>query len=189
MGLIILLILAVPVGAIIYSINSAERDENAPEHIDPSLTGEAKFKALKQRAKDNAKTVSGGSFSTGKYWLSGKDDWLLLEKDGYWTMIPYGLISGYKPYEFKHGASHNGHRLGGAIAGGVIAGAPGAIIGALVSGGRQEEVMDSLGVYVFTSDGEKYDLSLINQPRKLEADDWIVKQYVKTLKKLDEIVD
>lgn len=77
MGLIILLILAVPVGAIIYSINSAERDENAPEHIDPSLTGEAKFKALKQRAKDNAKTVSGGSFSTGKYWLSGKDDWLL----------------------------------------------------------------------------------------------------------------
>lgn len=178
-------------GAFIKVGSDLHNDANAPATPDYNKTGWDFHEELKQRAKWNTYTEDGGDKKRGKYWLSGKDPYLIIEKEVSGGRIsgidiPYENISSYNPYKYEHGVNKN--IIGTTLAGGIIAGPIGGIIGAIMGSG-QNNLIDSLGVIVTTKDGERYDLNMITGPYKPDRDDIYIKKYAKTLRRLDEIVN
>lgn len=178
-------------GTIIKIQSDSHHDKEAPEEPDYSKTGWDFHEELKQRAKWNSDTISAGNKKYGQYWLSGKDPYLVVEKEvsgGRLTGadIPYTDIKSYDPYKYEHGENKN--VIGRALLGSVIAGPIGGIVGA-ISGSGQNNSIDSLGVIVTTNEGDRYDLKTIVGPYRPERDDLHIKNYAKTIRKLDEIVN
>lgn len=183
--------IAIMIVMIAKATSDLKKDEAAPVDPDYSKTGWEFHEDVKQRAKWNANTISEGNKQIGEYWLSGKDRYLIIEKKskegqllGY--DIPYDNIESYAPYKYEHGQNKN--VLGRALVGEIIAGPIGGILG-VVSGYGRTNLIDSLGVIVTTFDGERFDLKVIDGLYKTEKDDYHIKNYVQTIRKLDEIVN
>lgn len=187
---IIVVWLLIIVGVIGRAANDVKHDNEAPAEPDYSKTGWDFHEELKQRAKWNAKTLDGGSRSRGRYWLSGKDPYLIIEKESGGSRtgmdIPYGHITSYNPYKYEHGTNKN--VIGRTLIGAVVAGPIGGIIGA-ITGSGQNQIIDSLGVIVTTSEGERYDLNMIANPYQPKENDVYIKKYARIIRKLDEIVN
>ena len=124
------------------------------------------------------------TYHYGKYYFDGKNKQLLInkisdcERINYSQIISYNIINEGHDKKKKHGITR-------AIVGGALAGGVGAIVGA-VTGGKNYDYVDRLGVNITLQGGDNVEILLIDATTKVQT---LISESHKILNKIISILD
>ncbi|MQS53319.1 hypothetical protein [Companilactobacillus mishanensis] len=152
----------------------------------------AKVKENKQTAKEIKKQLKTNKAKKyGFCWFDDIDNVFYKEKsplDSTAKKYAYSEIMSYEPV-ITGSSKTKHHGITRAVAGGLIAGGAGAVVGA-ITGGKNYDVYDNIEIVVQTSDYSRYHISLLSTSMK--ADSFAVKAILDKLEqlsiKLDRII-
>lgn len=149
--------------------------KNHVAKFDTDVTNQKKVKALEQHnqelqaeyQKTAAPFKNDGALKVGRYYFDPSREEILMDAtllDKHYKVYNFADIISYTPIEEGHNQTKK-HGITRAVVGGAIAGGAGAIVGA-VTGGKNYDYIDKLGVVITFSNNENIRLMFLNSETK-----------------------
>lgn len=143
--------------------------------FDTDVTNQNKVKALEQHdqelqaeyQKTAAPFKNDGALKVGRYYFDPSREEILMDTtllDKHYKVYKFSDIVSYTPIEEGHNQTKK-HGITRAVVGGAIAGGAGAIVGA-VTGGKNYDYVDKLGVVITFSNNDNIRLMFLNSETK-----------------------
>ena len=149
--------------------------KNHVAKFDNDLTNKKKVEAAEQHNQElqaeyqkiAAPFKNDGALKVGRYYFDPSREEILMDTtllDKHYKVYSFSDIVSYTPIEEGHNQTKK-HGITRAVVGGVIAGGAGAVVGA-VTGGKNYDYIDKLGVVITFSNNENIRLMFLNSETK-----------------------